>query len=56
MVHVGQVIEDVEGQIDVNLVEGVVLFPQLPDLLLLGGSLLRLGERLVEVLLHFCLG
>jgi hypothetical protein len=43
VVHVGQVVEDVESQINVYLIEGSSVLSQLTDLLFFGCSLFGLG-------------
>ena len=49
MVHVRQVVEDVKGQVNVNLVQAASLFAKRSDLLLLRRRLFRLLQSLVVV-------
>ena len=50
VVHVCQIVEDIEGQVDVHLVEAAVLLAERSDLLLLSCRLFCLLESLVIVL------
>ena len=50
VVHVCQIVEDIEGQVDVHLVEAAVLLAERSDLLLLSCRLFCLLESLVVVL------
>jgi len=49
MVHVGEVVEDVESQVDVDLVQAARLLTQRPYFFLLCRCLLRLLERFIVV-------
>ena len=53
MIHVGEVVEHVECEIDVDLVQRVVLLAELTDFLLLGSRLLGLNQSLIKVFLDF---
>jgi hypothetical protein len=52
VVHVGQVIEHVESEIDVNLIERLGIFSKLSDLLLLGSSFFSLSQCFGELFLN----
>ena len=43
VVHIGQVVEDVEGEVDVHLVKSASVLSQLTDFLFLGSCFLCLG-------------
>ena len=51
VVHVGQVVEDVEGKVDVDLIKAACLLAQLPDLLFFRCCLFTLLKCLIQVLL-----
>ena len=53
MKHVGEVVEYVEGQVDVDLVQGLGVLTKLPDLLLLRGGFLGFCECLGQIFLDF---
>ena len=53
VVHVRQVVEHVERQVDVHLVQTARLLPQRPNLLFLRGRLFGLLESLVVVFVDF---
>ena len=52
MIHVCEVVENVESQIDVDLVEGPCVFSQLTNLFFFRGSLFRLLKSAVDVLVE----
>ena len=52
VVHVGQVVEHVEGEIDVDLIERLCIFSKLSDFLLLGSSFFGLCQCFGELFLN----
>ena len=56
MEHVGQVIEDVESQVDIYLIERLRIFAQLTYLLLFRRRFLSFGEGIIQVLRQLALG
>ena len=53
MVHVGQVVEHVESQVDVYLVEGAGGLAKLADLFFFRGSFFGFLERIIDVFFYF---
>lgn len=49
MIHISQVVEHVEGKVDVYLVKGVILLSKLANLLFLSGGILGFVQGLGEV-------
>lgn len=56
VVHVGKVVEHVEGKVDVDLVKGPFSLPKLADLLFFAGGFFGFRKRVAEVLPHFRTG
>ena len=52
VVHIGQVIENVEGEIDVHLIKTAGLFSQLPDLFLFCSGFFSLLKCFIHIFLH----
>ena len=56
VIHVSEIVEDIEGQIDVYLVKVASGLSDLSDLLFFGSSLFRFVESLCELISNLGLG